>query len=86
MGTFTPLCLLVEVKVMTVVQTTTQESSIGTKVRRLRLASLMTQRELAEAAGVSREEVDLFEHGLPVQLDSRRKIYKELWAKKAKKR
>jgi DNA-binding XRE family transcriptional regulator len=86
MGTSTPVSLLVEVKVMTVVQTTTRESSVGAKVRRLRLASLMTQRELAEAAGVSKEEVDLLEHGLPVPLDSRRKIYKELWSKKAKKR
>jgi len=70
---------------MTAVQTSTRESSIGAKVRRLRLASLMTRRELAAAAGVSREEVDLFEHGLPVPLDSKRRIYKELWARKAKK-
>ncbi len=63
-----------------------QEDSIGFKSRRLRISKLLTQRELAEIAGVSTEEVDLFEHNLPVQLDARRRILKELWAVKSRKR
>ncbi len=66
--------------------TLVQENSIGFKSRRLRISKLLTQRELAEIAGVSTEEVDLFEHNLPVQLDARRRILKELWAVKARKR
>ena len=58
---------------------------MGSKVKRLRLSSLLTQQELAEMAGVTQEEVNLFEHGLPLPLDSKRKILKELWSKKAKK-
>jgi transcriptional regulator with XRE-family HTH domain len=77
--------LLVEVKVVSTAQTYTRESSFGAKVKRLRLSSLLTQKELADLAGVSQEEVNLFERGLPLPLDSKRKILKELWAKKAKK-
>jgi transcriptional regulator with XRE-family HTH domain len=70
---------------MSTAQTYTQEPSLGTKVKRLRLSSLLTQKELADLASVSQEEVNLFERGLPIKLDSKRKILKELWAKKAKK-
>jgi transcriptional regulator with XRE-family HTH domain len=63
-----------------------QEDSIGFKSRKLRISKLLTQRELAEIAGVSVEEVDLFERNLPVKLDARRRILKELWAVKAQKR
>ena len=70
---------------MTATLTYEKESSIGLKVRRLRISRLLTQPELAEAAGVSQEEVDLFEHSLPLRLDSKRKILKELWARKTKK-
>ena len=63
-----------------------QEDSIGFKSRRLRISKLLTQRELAEIADVSIEEVDLFEHNRPVPLDARRRILKELWALKARKR
>lgn len=70
---------------MSTVQTPRQEPSLGIKVKRLRLSSLLTQKELADLAGVSREEVNLFERGLPLPLDSKRKILKELWAKKVKK-
>ena len=68
---------------MTKVLTLARESSIGFKARRLRISQLLTQRQLAKMAGVSLEEVELFEHNLPVPLDSRRKILRELWAKKA---
>jgi DNA-binding transcriptional regulator YiaG len=72
-----PVSLLVEVKIMSTTPTYTQESSLGAKVRRLRLSSLLTQKELADLACVSQEEVNLFERGLPLPLDSKRKILKE---------
>ena len=64
--------------------TLTRESSAGYVARRARLARRMTQQELAGLAGVSRESVDLFERGLPVPLDIRRRLLKELWANKAR--
>ena len=63
--------------------TFTRESSLGSMARRLRTNQNLTQQELAEVVGVSREEVDLFECGLPVPLDIRRRLLKELWARKA---
>jgi transcriptional regulator with XRE-family HTH domain len=59
-----------------------QETSLGLKAKRLRLALMLTQHDLAAMAGVPLEEVDLFEQGLPVQLDTRRKLLRELWARK----
>ena len=56
---------------------------MGTKVKKLRLSRLMTQQELADEAGVTRTEVNRFERGLPLPLNSKRKILKELWAFKA---
>ena len=73
----------VEVEVMTRLTAFTRESSIGFKVRRLRISQLLTKRELADMAGVSLEEVDLFERSLPLTLDAKRRILRELWAKKA---
>lgn len=55
---------------------------MATQARRLRLCRLLTQEELAVAAGVSREEVNKLEQGLPLILNSKRKILKELWTKK----
>ena len=70
---------------MTTVLTYSRESSIGFKVRRLRLSEYLTQQELANMAGVSLQEVALFERNMLIPLDSRRKILKALWAKKARK-
>jgi len=70
---------------MTAVVTFTRQSSSGFKARRLRISQRLTQRALADMAGVSPEEVDLFEHNLPIPLDAKRRILKELWAGKAKK-
>ena len=70
---------------MTAVLTYARESSIGFKARRLRISKLLTRRELADMAGVSLEEVDLFEHSMPLPLDTKRKILRELWAIKARK-
>ena len=61
----------------------THEPSMGTKVKRLRLSRLLTQQELASEAGVTRAEVNRYEQGLPLPLDSKRKILKELWSLKA---
>ena len=40
------------------------------------------RRELAELAGIPVEHVSLFEQDLPVPLDSRRRILRELWSRK----
>ena len=77
------ISLPVEVKSMKSDLTLLQETSMGFKARKLRVTKLLTQQELADMAGVSLEEVDLFERSLPVQLDARRRILKELWARKA---
>jgi transcriptional regulator with XRE-family HTH domain len=58
------------------------KASPGVNAKRMRISKLLTQQELADMAGVSLEEVDLFEQNLPVPLDARRRILKELWAKK----
>jgi transcriptional regulator with XRE-family HTH domain len=68
---------------MKTIRNFTQELPLGFKAKRLRVSMRLTQRELANMAGVPQEEIELFEHNHPVPLDSRRKILKELWAKKA---
>ena len=62
--------------------TLTKEASLGFKARKLRISRLLTQQELARIAGVSLQEVDLFEHNLPVRLDAKRRILQQLWARK----
>lgn len=71
---------------MTRVVTYIRESSPGSSARRVRIALHLTQQELADAAGVSPEKVDLFERSLPVTLDVKRRLLKELWARKVGKR
>lgn len=75
--------LAVREVIMKTIRNFTQELPIGFKAKRLRISQRLTQRELASMAGVSQEEVELFEQNQPVPLDSRRRILKELWAKKA---
>ncbi len=70
---------------MKTVLTTTRKPTPGSRVRRLRVRCRLSQQELADLAGVPLEQVDLFEHDLPLPLDSRRRILKELWAKKVRK-
>ena len=67
---------------MTAVQTVDQVLSLGSKARRLRVSQLLTQKELANVAGVSREDVYSLEHNLPLQLDAKRKLLRELWARR----
>jgi transcriptional regulator with XRE-family HTH domain len=57
----------------------------GSMARRVRISLHLTQRQIAAMTGVSKEAVYLFEHNLPVYLDARRKILKQLWAIKAAK-
>lgn len=67
---------------MAKVITYTQESSIGPWARRMRMTLQMTQQELADMCGVSEEDVDSFEHNLPVRMDAKHKLLKQLWAER----
>jgi hypothetical protein len=62
-----------------------QETKWGSEARRLRISLHLTRPEVAVMAGVSEGVVNLFEHNMPVPLDARRRILKELWAVKTKK-
>jgi DNA-binding XRE family transcriptional regulator len=66
--------------------TVLDSTSTGVKAKRLRISFLLTRQELADLAGVPKEHVDLLEQNLPVPLDSKRRIIKELWAIKARKK
>jgi len=72
--------------VMKAATTLINHLSAGQKIKRLRIANLLTQPELAELAGVPLAHVDMLERNLPVPLDSKRRIHKELWAVKVRKR
>ena len=67
---------------MSGMQISTREPSMSSQVKKLRISSLLTQEELAVAADVSRDEVNRMERGLPLPLNSKRKILKELWGRK----
>jgi DNA-binding XRE family transcriptional regulator len=60
--------------------TLTEKPTFGSEARRLRIACFLTQQNLADRAGISREQVDLLEHNYPVPLDSKRRIFRELWS------
>ena len=68
---------------MVTVLTFEQETKLGYKVRSLRISLGLTQSELADTVSVSPEEVDLLEHNLPVRLDVKRRLLRELWARRA---
>lgn len=61
-----------------------QGSLLGFKARKLRIFLHIDKRELADATGVAMNTIDLFEHNLPIPLDEKRRILKELWARKSK--
>lgn len=50
--------------------------------RRLRVSAELTRPQLADLTGVPLEHVRLFERGFPIPLDSKRRLYQELWARK----
>jgi transcriptional regulator with XRE-family HTH domain len=66
-----------------VTATVVQAETLGTRARRVRLSLRVTQQDLAIRTGVSIKAISLFENNLPVYLDARRRILKELWAIKA---
>ncbi len=70
---------------MTAALTLIKKSTRGSTVHRLRVFLHLSQQELADLAGVPLEQVGFFEHNLPLPLDSKRRILKELWARKSKK-
>ena len=69
---------------MTTVLSFARGSSIGFKAASLRISLLLTQQELADMVGVSRDDVDCLEHNLPMPLETRNKLLKGLFAKKSK--
>ena len=79
------IILVVRGKPVTTTQTFLSTESLGAKAKKLRIACVLTRPALASMAGVTVEEVSLFERGLPVRLDARRLIMKALWAKKTEK-
>ncbi len=75
--------LSAEVKAMPETIALKHKPSIGPWSRNMRLSLHLTQQDLADIAGVSPGDVDLFEHGLPLRLDARRRLLRELWAARA---
>lgn len=61
----------------------TRKSSLGFKTKRLRVSLRLTQHELATLAGVLPEEVDLLEENMPVTMETKLKILRVIWARKA---
>jgi transcriptional regulator with XRE-family HTH domain len=57
-------------------------TTTGEKARQQRVAALLTRQQLADLAGIPVEHVNLFERDLPVPLDSKRRILRELWARR----
>lgn len=62
-----------------------QPKSFGKMLKNIRASLQLTQREVAERFGVTTKEVGLFEHDLPVRLDAKLKILRQLYPAKAKK-
>jgi len=54
---------------------------LANEVTMLRMYQNLTQKELADMAGVSLGDVKLLENGLPVRLDTKLKIVSKLWAR-----
>ena len=56
---------------------------MGTLARNLRISLQLTQQELANMADVSKEDIDLLEHNLPISLYIKNKLFKKLYAVKS---
>jgi transcriptional regulator with XRE-family HTH domain len=65
--------------------TSPHKSTLGSEARRLRISCFITQQKVAELAGIPKAHVDMLEHNYPVPLDSKRRIFRELWAMKTEK-
>ena len=70
---------------MTTVVTFARESCIGSRARNLRISLQLMQQDLAEIIGVSPEDVDFIEHNLPIPLETKRKLLRELRIRRARK-
>ena len=55
-----------------------KKKSINEIAREMRRSLGLNQQELAEFAGVSKDEVDSFEYSIPVPLENKQKILKIL--------
>ena len=55
-----------------------QDKSLRLLSKEMRFSLGLTQEELADLAAVSQDDVDYFEHSLPLQLEARQKILKTL--------
>ena len=60
-----------------------EPTTIGYWARNLRLYLGLSQKEIAKRAKVPQKSVDLLEDNLPIQLDEKRRILRELYAIKA---
>lgn len=69
---------------MTTVLSFVRGSSIGFKAVSLRISLQLTQQELADIAGVSKDDVDSFEHNLPMPLETKQKLLRGLFVEKSK--
>jgi transcriptional regulator with XRE-family HTH domain len=58
-----------------------QRGGFADTVRKLRITRQFTQKDLACLAGVYQEDIDKIEHGIPLQLETRLKILRILYAK-----
>ena len=63
---------------MTVVTSANQSLTLGFRAKGLRVFQGLTKQELANIAGVSKEDVDLLERDLPLRLDAKCSILKAL--------
>ena len=70
---------------MTMVFAPTRESSssLGHWAREVRASLRLTQQELADIVGILKDDVDFFEHNLPIPLDIKNKLLKKLYAVKS---
>ena len=57
-----------------------QRGILADTIRKLRVSGQLTQRELACLAGVTQEDIDKIEHGMPLQLGTKLKILRILYA------
>lgn len=62
------------------VSTRIPPETLGGSARKVRLSLHLTEQELAALTGISQDAVYQFEHNLPVVLEARRRILKELWS------
>jgi|WetSurMetagenome_2_1015567.scaffolds.fasta_scaffold1352972_2 predicted transcriptional regulator len=59
-----------------------QPGTFADNVKKLRVAEQLSQKDLAFLAGVYQEDVHRIEHEIPLQLETKLKILKTLYAKR----